>query len=98
MCRGELSSHHFFYLFDPADQEKEREESQKKLTEALQEKEQVASDLNNTERSFADLFKRLEKYKDVVQGYKKVGAHEHELRFHTIHLWHQLQKLEHLQL
>lgn len=54
-----------------ADQEKEREESQRKLTEALQEKEQVASDLNNTERSFADLFKRLEKYKDVVQGYKK---------------------------
>lgn len=96
MCWGELSSHHFFYLFDPADQEKEREESQRKLTEALQEKEQVASDLNNTERSFADLFKRLEKYKDVVQGYKKVGAHKHELRFHTIHLWHQLQKLEHL--
>lgn len=37
----------------------------------------MASDLNNMERSFADLFKRLEKYKDVVQGYKKVGAHEH---------------------
>lgn len=61
-------------FFDPADQEREREEAQKKLTEALQEKEQVASDLNNMERSFADLFKRLEKYKDVVQGYKKVGV------------------------
>lgn len=67
----------FKFYFDPADQEKEREESQKKLNEALLEKEQVASDLNNMERSFADLFKRLEKYKEVVQGYKKVGTHEH---------------------
>ncbi|KAM3594450.1 uncharacterized protein V6R79_008096 [Siganus canaliculatus] len=54
-----------------ADQEKEREESLKKLNEALLEKEQVSNDLNTMERSFADLFKRLEKYKDVVQGYKK---------------------------
>lgn len=74
-CEGEASSHRFFDVFGPADQEREREESQKKLAEALQEKEQVASDLNNMERSFADLFKRLEKYKDVVQGYKKVGVY-----------------------
>lgn len=56
---------------DTADQEKQNEESQKKLNEALSEKEQVASDLNAMERSFSDLFKRLEKYKEVVQGYKK---------------------------
>uniref|UniRef100_UPI0037E7202D transforming acidic coiled-coil-containing protein 3 n=1 Tax=Semicossyphus pulcher TaxID=241346 RepID=UPI0037E7202D len=54
-----------------ADQEKERELSQTKLSEALLEKEQVSSDLNTMERSFSDLFKRLEKYKDVVEGYKK---------------------------
>ncbi|KAG8013375.1 Transforming acidic coiled-coil-containing protein 3 [Nibea albiflora] len=54
-----------------ADQEKEREVSQMKLNEALLEKEQVSSDLNAMERSFSDLFKRLEKYKDVVEGYKK---------------------------
>ncbi|XP_011613883.2 transforming acidic coiled-coil-containing protein 3 isoform X1 [Takifugu rubripes] len=54
-----------------ADQEKQTEESQKQLNEALSEKEQVASDLNAMERSFSDLFKRLEKYKEVVQGYKK---------------------------
>lgn len=65
------------FYFDAADREKEREESQKKLNEAVLEKEQVSSDLNTMERSFADLFKRLEKYKDVVQGYKKVGKHEH---------------------
>lgn len=58
--------------FDSADREKEKEDSLKKLNEALLEKEQVSSDLNNMERSFSDLFKRLEKYKDVVQGYKKV--------------------------
>ncbi|KAM9707636.1 transforming acidic coiled-coil-containing protein 3 [Menidia menidia] len=53
------------------DQEKEREVSKAKLNEALLEKEQVSSDLNAMERSFAELFKRLEKYKDVVEGYKK---------------------------
>lgn len=54
-----------------ADQEKQKEEFQKRLSEAISEKEQVASDLNAMERSFSDLFKRLEKYKDVMQGYKK---------------------------
>lgn len=43
-----------------------------KLDEALLEKEQVSNDLNAMERSFSDLFKRLEKYKGVVEGYKKV--------------------------
>ncbi|XP_056282250.1 transforming acidic coiled-coil-containing protein 3 [Pseudoliparis swirei] len=54
-----------------AKQENERELAQVKLDEALQEKEQVAIDLNTMERSFSDLFKRLEKYKVVVEGYKK---------------------------
>ncbi|XP_053191866.1 transforming acidic coiled-coil-containing protein 3 isoform X2 [Scomber japonicus] len=53
------------------DHETESEMSQMKLKEALQEKEQVSSDLNAMERSFSDLFKRLEKYKEVVEGYKK---------------------------
>ncbi|CAB1445032.1 unnamed protein product [Pleuronectes platessa] len=54
-----------------ADQEKEREVAQAKLNEALLEKEQTSSDLNAMERSFSELFKRLEKYKDVIEGYKK---------------------------
>lgn len=54
-----------------ADQEKEREVAQAKLKEALMEKDQVSSDLNTMERSFSDLFKRLEKYKSVIEGYKK---------------------------
>ncbi|KAM6912259.1 transforming acidic coiled-coil-containing protein 3 [Xenentodon cancila] len=54
-----------------SDQEKEREVAEAKLNAALLEKEQVSGDLNAMERSFAELFKRLEKYKDVVEGYKK---------------------------
>ncbi|CAK6956991.1 transforming acidic coiled-coil-containing protein 3 isoform X2 [Scomber scombrus] len=53
------------------DHENESAMSKMKLEEALLEKEQVSSDLNAMERSFSDLFKRLEKYKEVVEGYKK---------------------------
>lgn len=38
------------------------------------EKEQVTVDLNAMESSFSELFKRLEKYKGVLEGYKKVGT------------------------
>lgn len=58
-----------------ADQEKEREEAQATLNKALLEKEQVSGDLNAMERSFSELFKRLEKYKEVIEGYKKVRKH-----------------------
>uniref|UniRef100_A0AAX7TTW4 Transforming acidic coiled-coil-containing protein C-terminal domain-containing protein n=1 Tax=Astatotilapia calliptera TaxID=8154 RepID=A0AAX7TTW4_ASTCA len=54
-----------------SDQEKEREVAQAKLNAALLEKEQLCSDLNAMERSLGELFKRLEKYKDVIEGYKK---------------------------
>ncbi|KAM4543067.1 transforming acidic coiled-coil-containing protein 3 isoform 3-T3 [Odontesthes bonariensis] len=54
-----------------ADQEEERQVSKAKLNEALLEKEQVSSDLNALERSFSELFKRLEKYKGVLGDYKK---------------------------
>ncbi|KAK7904387.1 hypothetical protein WMY93_016994 [Mugilogobius chulae] len=54
-----------------ADHEKEKEVAQAKLNEALMEKDQVSSDLSALERSFSDLFKRLEKYKTVIEGYKK---------------------------
>ncbi|XP_043999575.1 transforming acidic coiled-coil-containing protein 3 isoform X2 [Gambusia affinis] len=54
-----------------ASQEKERAEAQKKLSQALVEKDQVSGDLNAMERSLGDMLKRLEKYKDVVEGYKK---------------------------
>ncbi|XP_071383863.1 transforming acidic coiled-coil-containing protein 3 isoform X1 [Centroberyx affinis] len=54
-----------------ADKEREREMAQAKLSQALLEKEQVSTEQNALERSFSDLFKRLEKYKEVIEGYKK---------------------------
>uniref|UniRef100_A0A8D3BXK4 Transforming acidic coiled-coil-containing protein C-terminal domain-containing protein n=1 Tax=Scophthalmus maximus TaxID=52904 RepID=A0A8D3BXK4_SCOMX len=54
-----------------SDQEKEREAAQAKLKEALLEKEQASGDLNAMERSFSELFKRYEKCKGVIEGYKK---------------------------
>ncbi|KAJ8281432.1 hypothetical protein GJAV_G00067610 [Gymnothorax javanicus] len=54
-----------------ADSKKQKAESLKELQKVAQEKEQVTMDLNSMERSFADLFKRLEKYKEVIEGYKK---------------------------
>ncbi|XP_026157531.1 transforming acidic coiled-coil-containing protein 3 [Mastacembelus armatus] len=54
-----------------ADQEKEREVAQAKVDEALLEKDKVSNDLDAMERSFSELFKRLEKYKEVIEGYKK---------------------------
>nr|XP_057945959.1 transforming acidic coiled-coil-containing protein 3 [Doryrhamphus excisus] len=80
-----------------ADQEKERELSQAKLNEALLEKEQASSDLNGVERSLSDLVRRLEKYKEAIDGYKKneetlkacaqdylVRIKKEEQRYHTL--------------
>lgn len=66
----------FFFWHYSVDRETEKEEAQTKLNAALQEKEQVANDLNSMERSFSDLFKRLEKYKEIVEGYKKVRIYK----------------------
>ncbi|KAJ8393820.1 hypothetical protein AAFF_G00055490 [Aldrovandia affinis] len=54
-----------------ADSRKQKAESQEELEKAVREKEQVAMDLSALERSFAEVFKRLEKYKQVLEGYKK---------------------------
>ncbi|KAJ8336203.1 hypothetical protein SKAU_G00395460 [Synaphobranchus kaupii] len=53
------------------DSRKQKAESQEELQKVVQEKEQVMKDLNGMERSFTDFFKRLEKYKEVIEGYKK---------------------------
>lgn len=50
-----------------ADQEKEKE----KLNMALMERDQVSREQSAMERSFSDLLKRLEKYKSVIEGYRK---------------------------
>lgn len=54
-----------------ADKQREKEMAQAEFTKVLQEKEQVSQDLNTMERSFSELFKRLDKYKEAIEGYKK---------------------------
>ncbi|KAM3871378.1 transforming acidic coiled-coil-containing protein 3 [Diretmus argenteus] len=56
---------------EETDQEKERAMAQKKLSEVLQEKEQALVDLDSTERSMSELYRRLEKHMEVNKGYKK---------------------------
>lgn len=42
---------------------------------ALMERDQVSREQSAMERSFSDLLKRLEKYKSVIEGYRKVRIH-----------------------
>lgn len=43
------------------------------LQKVLEEKQQLLSDLNSMEKSFADLFKRSEKRKEAIEGFQKVS-------------------------
>ncbi|KAL0969054.1 hypothetical protein UPYG_G00222110 [Umbra pygmaea] len=54
-----------------AEKQREKMAAQAEISKVLQEKEQVSQDLSSMERSFSDLFKRLEKYKEVMEGYKQ---------------------------
>ncbi|XP_066429116.1 transforming acidic coiled-coil-containing protein 3 [Eleutherodactylus coqui] len=53
------------------DSQKQKELNKLELQKVTQEKQQVQADLNSMEKSFSDLFKRLEKQKDVLEGYRK---------------------------
>ncbi|MBN3318244.1 TACC3 protein, partial [Atractosteus spatula] len=51
--------------------QKQKEAASLEIQKALQEKQQVLLDLNSMEKSFSDLFKRFEKQKVVIEGYRK---------------------------
>uniref|UniRef100_A0A8C4VH87 Transforming acidic coiled-coil containing protein 3 n=1 Tax=Gopherus evgoodei TaxID=1825980 RepID=A0A8C4VH87_9SAUR len=53
------------------DAQKQKELSKKENQKMLEEKQQVLSDLNSMEKSFSELFKRFEKQKEVIEGYRK---------------------------
>ncbi|PKU44958.1 transforming acidic coiled-coil-containing protein hypothetical protein [Limosa lapponica baueri] len=53
------------------DAQKQKEFSMKEMQRIMEEKQQVISDLNSTEKSFSELFKRFEKQKEVIEGYRK---------------------------
>ena len=44
----------------------------------MQEKEQVQTELSNLEKSFSEVLKRLDKYKEVIAGCRKVST-QHDL-------------------
>ncbi|NXU20003.1 TACC3 protein, partial [Pardalotus punctatus] len=53
------------------DAQKQKETSRKEIQRLMEEKQQAISDLNSMEKSFSELFKRLEKQKDVLEGYHR---------------------------
>ncbi|OCT99239.1 transforming acidic coiled-coil containing protein 3 L homeolog isoform X1 [Xenopus laevis] len=53
------------------DSQRQKEMSKLEINKVLQEKQQVQVDLNSMEKSFSELFKRLEKQKEVLEGYRK---------------------------
>ncbi|NXB80119.1 TACC3 protein, partial [Donacobius atricapilla] len=53
------------------DAQKQKETSKKEIQKLMEEKQQAISDLNSMEKSFSELFKRLEKQKDALEGYHR---------------------------
>ncbi|KAM6270029.1 transforming acidic coiled-coil-containing protein 3 isoform 2-T3 [Porphyrio hochstetteri] len=53
------------------DAQKQKEFSKKEIQRMVEEKQQVIADLNSMEKSFSELFKRFEKQKEVIAGYRK---------------------------
>lgn len=56
----------------PEDDQKEKSLSHHTIQQLIMEKDQALADLNSVEKSLADLFRRYEKMKDVLEGFRKV--------------------------
>lgn len=54
------------------DDQKEKSLSHHTIQQLIIEKDQALADLNSVEKSLADLFRRYEKMKDVLEGFRKV--------------------------
>eukprot|EP00063_Salmo_salar_P038637 XP_014013472.1 PREDICTED: uncharacterized protein LOC106578818 isoform X4 [Salmo salar] len=55
----------------PDDEQKDKSLSHHTIQQLVVEKDQALSDLNSVEKSLAELFRRYEKLKDVLEGYRK---------------------------
>lgn len=55
------------------DDQKEKSLSHHTIQQLIMEKDQALADLNSVEKSLADLFRRYEKMKDVLEGFRKVS-------------------------
>lgn len=57
----------------PTDEHKQKEDLVKiEFERVLQEKDQLSKELNELERSFSSVVKRLDRCKEVIEGFKKV--------------------------
>lgn len=54
------------------DEQREKSLSHHTIQQLILEKDQALADLNSVEKSLADLFRRYEKMKDVLEGFRKV--------------------------
>lgn len=59
-------------MCQPEDDQKEKSLSHHTIQQLILEKDQALADLNSVEKSLADLFRRYEKMKDVLEGFRKV--------------------------
>uniref|UniRef100_A0A8C3YTK9 Transforming acidic coiled-coil-containing protein C-terminal domain-containing protein n=1 Tax=Catagonus wagneri TaxID=51154 RepID=A0A8C3YTK9_9CETA len=50
--------------------QRQKERATAEVQKALREKEQASADLLSTEKAFSDLFKRFEKQKEAIEGYR----------------------------
>ncbi|KAB1282272.1 Transforming acidic coiled-coil-containing protein 3 [Camelus dromedarius] len=57
--------------------QKQKELARVEIQKVLKEKDQLTADLHSMEKSFSDLFKRFEKQKEVIEGYR---ANEESLK------------------
>ncbi|KAL7889941.1 hypothetical protein AOLI_G00021990 [Acnodon oligacanthus] len=55
----------------PEDEQREKSLSHHTIQQLILEKDQALADLNSVEKSLADLFRRYEKMKDVLEGFRK---------------------------
>ncbi|XP_036915489.1 transforming acidic coiled-coil-containing protein 2 isoform X3 [Sturnira hondurensis] len=55
----------------PEDEQREKSVSHQAVQQLVLEKEQALADLNSVEKSLADLFRRYEKMKEVLEGFRK---------------------------
>lgn len=60
-------------LFAEDEQQQKTLSCNKSVRQLTVERDQAIADLNSVERSFADLFRRYENMKGVLEGFKKVS-------------------------
>lgn len=69
---GWWSDLQYICVYPLEDDQKEKSLSHHTIQQLIMEKDQALADLNSVEKSLADLFRRYEKMKDVLEGFRKV--------------------------